>query len=650
MRNHSPTDPELLAVWLEHRREAAFRELVARYAGLVHATARRTCGDESLAAEVSQLTFITLARKARSLTSCASLGGWLHRTAMMHAKNLLRRTQRENRKLELLAMETQSHSHHDAWQVIQPVLDDALTALSDKDREALLLRFYRALSVQEVAATLGIATAAAQKRIDRATERLRDKLTRRGVQTSGTLSAAMLAGFAADAQAALPVSVIVSKAIAAGTVSTFSLSAIIAAFAALMKTSSLIPPVVALMLAGAWTGTKYQALSASEGRNARLQDEIATAKKSRTPVPVKTSKDDGPINWKKLATEADNGPEMQRFQRRVKSMTREEMIAALDQIAALEVSKIRRGVLEWTVVNPLMQIDPEWVLNRFTDRLRDDPRKLSLLEAFEIWAKRDLEKATAWFDQQIAAGAFDGRALDQIRASGTRLSFEAVLLDLLLAIDSGSAEVRLGTMPETERVEVMNSYIARLRNQQLEDRHHMVEFADLIRKHLPSDQQVNAIFQAAPYSRCLVEDYPTFSAYLEKIEATSGERMSCTEKFAGANINLISQHRKVNRQDIDTVRGWFREVSPESVDASTGRALTEAMSNRVTSMRLAQASEIALGLLETEGAYEVLATLLETTKLDKPEVKLALELTRRIPDETRRAAVVKHLESLTFPW
>jgi hypothetical protein len=139
-------------------------------------------------------------------------------------------------------------------------------------------------------------------------------------------------------------------------------------------------------------------------------------------------------------------------------MTREEMIAALDQIAVLEVSKKRRGVLEWTVVNPLMQIDPEWVLNRFTDRLRDDrnQQQWPLLAAFEIWAKRDLAKATAWFDRQIAARAFDGRALDQLSASRARFSYEAALLDLLLAFDSVSAERQLSAMPEIERIQVKN--------------------------------------------------------------------------------------------------------------------------------------------------------------------------------------------------
>lgn len=89
MRSSEPSDPELLAEWLDHQREPAFRSLVARYAGLVHMTAKRACGDDSTATEASQLTFIALAQKARSLASCASLGGWLHRTAMMQAKCLV---------------------------------------------------------------------------------------------------------------------------------------------------------------------------------------------------------------------------------------------------------------------------------------------------------------------------------------------------------------------------------------------------------------------------------------------------------------------------------------------------------------------------------------------------------------------------------
>ncbi|MES2476604.1 MAG: sigma-70 family RNA polymerase sigma factor [Verrucomicrobiota bacterium] len=207
MENSTTSDSALLAEWLGEHREAAFQTLVARYGGLVHATARRTCSDDSMAGEVFQLTFITLAQKAKSLTSCASLGGWLHTTALMQAKNLLRKSQRENRKRQLLqtAMEIETpHAANEIWKEMQPVLDDALASLSETDREALLLRFYRSLTIREIAAILGIATDATQKRIDRATGRLHGKLARRGCHAGGLLAAAMLAGFATDSQAAVP--------------------------------------------------------------------------------------------------------------------------------------------------------------------------------------------------------------------------------------------------------------------------------------------------------------------------------------------------------------------------------------------------------------------------------------------------------------
>jgi DNA-directed RNA polymerase specialized sigma24 family protein len=112
MDKATPTDPELLNEWLVQHRESAFHSLVSRYAGLVYATAKRSCGDDSLAAEASQLTFITLAQKAKSLTSYSTLGGWLHLTAVMQAKNLVRKSQREIHKRALLLASINTESHH----------------------------------------------------------------------------------------------------------------------------------------------------------------------------------------------------------------------------------------------------------------------------------------------------------------------------------------------------------------------------------------------------------------------------------------------------------------------------------------------------------------------------------------------------------
>jgi RNA polymerase sigma factor (sigma-70 family) len=255
MSESGPSDSELLADWLDRHREAAFHALVERYAGLVHMAARRTCGDETLAAEASQLAFITLARKARGLAGRPTLAGWLHATAVLQARNLLRQRNREIRKLHILRthMENQPQASPAAdWQRIQPVLDEALAALSTTDRETLLLRFYRSLSVREVGSALGIATDAAQKRLDRATEKLRQQLARRGCQVGGSLGAIMIGGFASDAQAALPSSsLLATKALAAagtGTTATLTTIGIIA-----MTKKTAITAGVVVLLAGAGT-------------------------------------------------------------------------------------------------------------------------------------------------------------------------------------------------------------------------------------------------------------------------------------------------------------------------------------------------------------------------------------------------------------
>ena len=68
-----------------------------------------------------------------------------------------------------------------AWEEIAPQLDAALDELSEPDREALLLRYFERKSAREMAETLGIGDEAAQKRVNRAVERLREILAKRGV-------------------------------------------------------------------------------------------------------------------------------------------------------------------------------------------------------------------------------------------------------------------------------------------------------------------------------------------------------------------------------------------------------------------------------------------------------------------------------------
>ena len=70
----------LLAQYAANGSESAFRELVTRYVSLVHSTALRlVSGDTQLAEDVTQMVFISLAKKGRALPEGVLLGGWLHR-------------------------------------------------------------------------------------------------------------------------------------------------------------------------------------------------------------------------------------------------------------------------------------------------------------------------------------------------------------------------------------------------------------------------------------------------------------------------------------------------------------------------------------------------------------------------------------------
>ena len=99
-------DSELLHEWAARRNEAAFAELVRRYLGLVHASARRQVGASPLADDVAQAVFLVLARKAGSLGPKVVLSGWLFRTTRFVAARALRAELRRSMHETAAAMQT----------------------------------------------------------------------------------------------------------------------------------------------------------------------------------------------------------------------------------------------------------------------------------------------------------------------------------------------------------------------------------------------------------------------------------------------------------------------------------------------------------------------------------------------------------------
>ncbi len=170
------TDSLLLKAYVERRLEAAFNELVHRHVDLVYSAAFRMVRDPHLAEDVTQGAFIALARQASELVERPTLAGWLHRTAQNIAAQTVRTIERRRaREQEAVAMSQQISTLPDAWwEQIEPHLDAALGELSDADRDAVVLRYFHKKSAAEIATLLGVSDDAAQKRVSRAVEKLRE--------------------------------------------------------------------------------------------------------------------------------------------------------------------------------------------------------------------------------------------------------------------------------------------------------------------------------------------------------------------------------------------------------------------------------------------------------------------------------------------
>ncbi|HWY74132.1 MAG TPA: RNA polymerase sigma factor [Verrucomicrobiae bacterium] len=179
----SRSDQELLRGYAEEGSESAFSEVMRRHADLVYSVALRLVRDQQLAEDVSQRVFLALASNAVRLADRQVLAGWLHRTAHNLSANAVRADVRHRAcEREAAAMNDLLVPEADPnWQSIGPHLDSALSQLNEPDRDALLLRYFQGKSANEMAGLLGISGQAAQKRVNRAVERLRELFAKQGI-------------------------------------------------------------------------------------------------------------------------------------------------------------------------------------------------------------------------------------------------------------------------------------------------------------------------------------------------------------------------------------------------------------------------------------------------------------------------------------
>jgi RNA polymerase sigma factor (sigma-70 family) len=268
--------PALLCEFTRNGCESAYAELVRRHINLVYSTALRRChGDTALAEDVTQQVFLDLAKKAKTLSPDTVLAGWLHCHTSFVAANYLRSEQRRKQR-EQVFMEACHDNAPVDWSAVAPLLEEAIDELTPRDRDAVVLRFLDQQPYAQIGTALGISEDAARMRVDRALDRLRGLLARRGARsTVAALALALGQQATISAPAGLAASV-AAHAISGASVTTMLAAAGSATTTGLMSTK-LFVSAAGLIAAGAVTTAILQASARqdAEGQLRVLQNELA---------------------------------------------------------------------------------------------------------------------------------------------------------------------------------------------------------------------------------------------------------------------------------------------------------------------------------------------------------------------------------------
>jgi RNA polymerase sigma factor (sigma-70 family) len=191
-------DSELLAAYLSTHSDDAIAQLVHRHGRMVFGVCRRILGNHTDAEDAFQATFLVLVQRARLIRKGQSVGPWLHRVALRTAMRARSIRSTMNTRHKSMTEDDLVDGKCRTDPAFAEIVDEALNALSERDRAVIVLCDLEGRKHREAAAELNVPVSTVSNRLSRAREKLRRELKRRGIVVS--LSA--LAG--ALSQMALP--------------------------------------------------------------------------------------------------------------------------------------------------------------------------------------------------------------------------------------------------------------------------------------------------------------------------------------------------------------------------------------------------------------------------------------------------------------
>jgi RNA polymerase sigma factor (sigma-70 family) len=205
------SDGQLLARFVADRNELAeiaFAALVRRHGPMVLRVCEQVVGDRHTAEDAFQATFLILARRAGSIHQPELLGQWLHGVALRTAREARmqahRRRERESPRTESAQAEPIDQTGRPDLLLICreefEALHEEVSRLPERYRIPVVLCDLEGLTYQDAARKLGCPVGTIGVRLKRARERLRLRMTRRGLAPTAGLLASMLGAEVASSQ------------------------------------------------------------------------------------------------------------------------------------------------------------------------------------------------------------------------------------------------------------------------------------------------------------------------------------------------------------------------------------------------------------------------------------------------------------------
>ena len=158
--------------------ESAFRFLVDKYKGSVHALAYRKLGDFHTAEEITQDTFLKAYQKLSTLKDPVRFPGWLYVIAARCCISWLRQNRLQTESLDSVEgeMNTQSWTKYTDARLREEV-HNALESLPESERTVLTLYYMAGMTSEEIGRFIGTSCGAIRDRLYRARMHLKEELT-----------------------------------------------------------------------------------------------------------------------------------------------------------------------------------------------------------------------------------------------------------------------------------------------------------------------------------------------------------------------------------------------------------------------------------------------------------------------------------------